>query len=161
MKKAKEAKQPKKAKEAKIKIRLMTRSDIHEVLALNRIIQGLKRDVISFEDMASANPGTPPDLSFVAEAEDRIVGFAINRSMYLMVPLTEVCIIHAIFVHPEYQDRGIGSQLIKALLKHCQTEGISTVRALVPKDNEVVQDLFRRQGFKRSSIINFDKACKS
>jgi ribosomal protein S18 acetylase RimI-like enzyme len=160
MKKAKEAKQPKKAKEAKVKIRRMARSDIHEVLALNRIIQGLRRDVISFEDMASANPGTPPDLSFVAEAGDRIVGFAINRSMYLMVPLTEVCIIHAIFVHPEYQDRGIGSQLIKALLKHCQLEGISTVRALVPKDNEVVQDLFRRQGFKRSSIVNFDKACE-
>jgi ribosomal-protein-alanine N-acetyltransferase len=157
MKKTKEAKQPRKAKEAKVKIRRMTRSDIHEVLALNRIIQGLRRDVISFEDMASANPGTPPDLSFVAEAEGRIVGFAINRSMYLMVPLTEVCIIHAIFVHPEYQERGIGSKLIEALLEHCQTEGIGTVRALVPRDNEVVQDLFRRQGFKRSHIINFDK----
>ncbi|HEY4711496.1 MAG TPA: GNAT family N-acetyltransferase [Dehalococcoidia bacterium] len=149
------------AKEAKISIRLMTRSDIHEVLALNRIIQGLRRDVISYEDMASANPGTPPDLSFVAEAEGRIVGFAINRSMYLMVPLTEVCIIHAIFVHPDYQERGIGSKLIEALLGHCQTEGIGTVRALVPGDNKVVQDLFRRQGFKRSHIINFDKTFES
>ena len=149
------------AKEAEVSIRRMIRSDIHEVLALNRIIQGLRRDVISYEDMASANPGTPPDLSFVAEAEGRIVGFAINRSMYLMVPLTEVCIIHAIFVHPEYQERGIGSKLIEALLAHCQTEGIGTVRALIPRDNEVVQDLFKRQGFKRSHIINFDKTFES
>jgi ribosomal protein S18 acetylase RimI-like enzyme len=161
MKKAKEAKQPKKAKEAEVKIRRMARSDIHEVLALNRIIQGSRRDVISYEDMASANPGTPPDLSFVAEVEDKIVGFSINRSMYLMVPLTEVCIIHAIFVHPDYQDRGIGSKLTEALLKHCQTEGIGTIRALIPKDNEVVQDLFRRQGFKISHIINFDKTFES
>jgi ribosomal protein S18 acetylase RimI-like enzyme len=151
----------KKVEEAKVNIRQMTHGDIHEVLALNRIIQGLSRDVISYEDMASANPGTPPDLSFVAEAEGRIVGFAINRSMYLMVPLTEVCIIHAIFVHPDYQDRGIGSKLIQALLEHCQSEGIGTVRALVPKDNEVVQDLFKRQGFKRSHIINFDKTFES
>jgi ribosomal protein S18 acetylase RimI-like enzyme len=149
------------AKKAKVSIRRMARSDIHEVLALNRIIQGLSRDVIKYEDLASANPGTPPDLSFVAEAEGRIVGFAINRSMYLMVPLSEVCIIHAIFVHPDYQDRGIGSKLIEALLEHCQIEGIDTVRALVPKDNEVVQDLFKRQGFKRSIIINFDKTFES
>ncbi len=145
------------AKEAKVSVRSMIRSDIHEVLALNRIIQGSSRDVISYEDLASADPGTPPDLSFVAEAEGRIVGFAINRSMYLMVPLTEVCIIHAIFVHPDYQERGIGRKLVQALLYHCQTEGIGTVRALIPKDNKVVQDLFERQGFQRSHIINFDK----
>jgi ribosomal protein S18 acetylase RimI-like enzyme len=145
------------AKEAKVSVRSMIRSDIHEVLALNRIIQGSSRDVISYEDLASANPGTPPDLSFVAEAEGRIVGFAINRSMYLMVPLTEVCIIHAIFVHPDYQERGIGRRLVQALLYHCQAQGIGTVRALIPKDNKLVQGLFERQGFQRSSIINFDK----
>jgi len=146
------------AKEAKVSVRSMIRSDIHEVLALNRIIQGSSRDVISYEDMASANPGTPPDLSLVAEVEGRIVGFAINRSMYLMVPLTEVCIIHAIFVHPDYQERGIGRKLVQALLYHCQTQDIGTVRALIPKDNKVVQDFFERQGFQHSSIINFDKA---
>jgi len=145
------------AKEAKVSVRSMIRSDIHEVLALNRIIQGSSRDVISYEDLASANPGTPPDLSLVAEVEGRIVGFAINRSMYLMVPLTEVCIIHAIFVHPDYQERGIGRKLVQALLYHCQTQDICTVRALIPKDNKVVQDLFERQGFQHSSIINFDK----
>jgi len=145
------------SKEAKVSVRSMIRSDIHEVLALNRIIQGSSRDVISYEDLASANPGTPPDLSFVAEAEGKIVGFAINRSMYLMVPLTEVCIIHAIFVHPDYQERGIGRKLVQALLYHCQTEGIGTVRALIPKDNKGVQDLFERQGFQHSPIVNFDK----
>jgi len=144
-------------KEAKVSVRSMIRSDIHEVLALNRIIQGSSRDVISYEDLASANPGTPPDLSFVAEAEGKIVGFAINRSMYLMVPLTEVCIIHAIFVHPDYQERGIGRKLVQALLYHCQTQGIGTVRALIPKDNKLVQGLFERQGFQHSSIVNFDK----
>jgi len=149
------------AKEAKVSIRRMIRSDIHEVLALDRIIRGSSRDVISYEDIAAANPGTPPDLSFVAEAGGKIIGFSINRSMYLMVPLTEVCIIHAIFVHPDYQERGIGSKLIEALLNHCQTEGIGTVRALIPKDNKVVQDLFQRQGFQRSHIINFDKTLES
>jgi ribosomal protein S18 acetylase RimI-like enzyme len=157
MAKAKEAKQPRRAKEAKVNVRPMTRDDIHEVLALDRIIRGPSRDVIRFEDLASANPGTPPDLSFVAEVNGKIIGFSINRSMYLMVPLTEVCIIHAIFVHPDYQGRGIGSKLIQAVVNYCEMEGIPTVRALIPRDNKELQTLFKARGFKRSHVINFDK----
>ncbi len=149
------------AKEAKVKIRRMVRSDIHEVLILDRIIRGSRRDIIKYEDIASVNPGTPPDLSFVAEIDGRLVGFSINRSMYLMVPLTEVCIIHAILVHPDYQKHGIGGKLIQALLKHCQTEGIGTVRALIPKGNKELRALFERRGFQRSGIVNFDKAFES
>jgi ribosomal protein S18 acetylase RimI-like enzyme len=145
------------AKEAKVNIRRMERGDIHEVLALNRIIQGPKRDVISYDDLAAANPGTSPDVSFVAEVGDKIVGFSINRSMYLMVPLTEVCIIHAIFVHPDYQGHGIGRKLIQALLYHCQIEDIGTIRALIPEGNKELQSLFERQDFQCSNIINFDK----
>jgi ribosomal protein S18 acetylase RimI-like enzyme len=145
------------ARKAEVKSRRMTRSDIHEVLVLDRVIRGLRRDVIKFEDLASANPGTPPDLSFVAEVDEKVVGFSINRSMYLMVPLTEVCIIHAILVHPDYQKHGIGSKLIRALLDYCQTEGIGTVRILIPRASKELRALFERHGFKRSGIINFDK----
>lgn len=150
-----------KAEEAKLAIRRMTRNDIHEVLFLDRIITGHRRDVIKYEDIASADPGTAPDMSFVAEIDGKMVGFSINRSTYLMVPLTEVCIIHAILVHPDYRGLGIGAKLIDALLKHCQTEGIETVRALIPRGNEELQALFKRQGFKRSPIVNFDKTFDS
>jgi len=139
----------------------MTRSDIHEVLFLDRIITGQRRDVIKYEDIASANPGTPPDLSFVAEIDGEMVGFSINRSTYLMVPLTEVCIIHAILVHPDYRGQGIGGKLIEALLNHCQAEGIDTVRALIPEGNKELQALFERQGFQCSNIINFDKTLET
>jgi ribosomal protein S18 acetylase RimI-like enzyme len=148
-------------KKAEVKIRRMTRNDIHEVLFLDRIITGQRRDVIKYEDLASADPGTPPDLSFIAEVDGKMVGFSINRSTYLMVPLTEVCIIHAILVHPDYRGLGIGGKLIEALLKHCQTEGIGTVRALIPTGNKELQDIFRRHGFKRSRITNFDRTFES
>jgi ribosomal protein S18 acetylase RimI-like enzyme len=149
------------AKEAGVNIRGMTRNDIHEVLALDRIIRGSGRDVIRYEDLASADPGTPPDSSFVAEIDGKIVGFSINRSTYLMVPLTEVCIIHAILIHPDYRGRGIGRKLIQALLYHCQTQGIGTVRALIPKENKELQAIFERQGFQSSNITNFDKTIET
>jgi len=150
-----------KTKEAKVKIRRMTRSDIHEVLFLDRIVTGQRRDIIKYEDITSANPGTAPDMSFVAEIDGKMVGFAVNRSTYLMVPLTEVCIIHAILVHPDYRGLGIGGKLIEALLKHCRTEGIDTVRALIPRDNKELQAIFRGHGFKRSRIVNFDRTFES
>jgi len=146
-----------KAKETKVNIRRMERKDIHEVLTLYRTIGGPEGDVIDFRDLASTNPGTPPDVSFVAEVDAKLVGFSINRSWFLMVPLTEVCIIHAILVHPDYQGRGVGRKLIQALLYHCQIEDIGTVRALIPEGNKELQDLFERQGFERSPIVNFDK----
>ncbi|MGB5924615.1 MAG: GNAT family N-acetyltransferase [Dehalococcoidia bacterium] len=150
-----------KTKEAKVKIRRMTRSDIHEVLFLDRIVTGQRRDIIKYEDITSANPGTAPDMSFVAEIDGKMVGFAVNRSTYLMVPLTEVCIIHAILVHPDYRGLGIGGKLIEALLKHCRTEGIDTVRALIPRGNKELQAIFRGHGFKRSRIVNFDRTFES
>jgi ribosomal protein S18 acetylase RimI-like enzyme len=149
------------AKEAKVNIRPMVRSDVHEVLALDRAVGGSRRRVITYGDMAAADPGTPPDLSFVAEIEGKIVGFSINRLAYLMVPLTEVCLIHAILIHPDYRDRGIGRKLIQVLLHHCQTEGIDTVRALIPEDNKELQALFQRQGFQRSRTTNFDRTFES
>jgi ribosomal protein S18 acetylase RimI-like enzyme len=145
------------AKEAKANIRRMEHSDIHEVLALDRIIRESGRDVMDYKDLASVNPGTPPDVSFVAEVDGKMVGFSINRSWFLMVPLTEVCIIHAILVHPDYQGRGIGRKLIQALLYHCQMEDINTVRMLIPEGNKELQDLFEGEGFKRSPVVNFDK----
>ena len=78
-----------------------------------------------------------------------------------MVPLTEVCIIHAILIHPDYQKRGIGRKLIQALLYHCQTQGIGTVRALIPKENKELQAIFERQGFQSSNITNFDKTIET
>ena len=149
------------AKGAKVNIRRMTRNDIPEVLFLDRVITGRKRDVIKFEDLTSANPGTPPDLSFVAEIDGEMVGFSVNRSTYLMVPLTEVGIIHAILVHPDHRGKGIGRKLIEALLNLCQTEGIGTVRALIPRDNKELQAIFERKGFKRSNIVNFDKTIET
>lgn len=146
---------------AEVTIRRMTRNDIHEVLFLDRIVTGQRRDVIKYEDIASANPGTDPDMSFVAEIDGKIVGFSINRSTYLMVPLIEVCVIHAILVHPDYRGLGIGGRLIEALLKHCQNEGIDTVRILIPRGNKELQALFAKHGFKRSQIINFDRTLET
>lgn len=139
-----------------VKIRPMTRSDIHDILALDRKF-GKANTPLGYKDMVTTDPGGPLDMSFVAEIGGGIVGFAIARLAYVMIPFTELCIVHSILVDPDYQNRGIGVRLLGKLVGHCQEEGINTIRALVEEQNEELARFFERLGFHRSTVINYDK----
>jgi len=45
------------------------------------------------------------------------------------IPISEVCIIHAIAVSPEYQGHGIGTQLLSQLQSKCENEGAGKIAA--------------------------------
>ena len=147
-------------KKDSIKIRPMTRSDIHAVLILDRKI-GKGRGILSYKDMAATDPGGPLDLSFVAVDKDTVIGFIMTRLAYLMIPFTEVCIIQGMLIDSQYQGRGIGGQLLHGLLDHCYAEGINTIRALIPDKNRELKNFFEAHGFRRSTIVNFDKTIES
>lgn len=141
-------------------IRPMMRSDIHAVLALDRKLGG-GRSRLSHKDMAATEPGGPLDVSFVAEMGGAVVGFIISRVAYLMIPLTEVCLIQGMLVDPDHQEHGIGSKLLERLLDFCHEEGIHTVRGLVEERNDELKRMLARFGFQRSYITNYDKNFES
>jgi GNAT superfamily N-acetyltransferase len=148
-------------KQGTVNIRLMTRSDIRAVLALDRKFSKA-RGVLSYSDMVTTDPGGPLDVSFVAEVGGKIIGFVIARLAYVMIPFTKVCILHSSLVVPDYQNRGIGIRLLGKLVDYCQDEGINTIRALVEEHNDDLIRFVERQGFRRSIVINYDKTieCK-
>jgi len=148
------------AKQGAVNIRTMTRSDIHTVIALDRKFAGT-RGHLSYKDMATLDPGGPLDVSFVAEVGGNIIGFVIARLAYVMIPLSEICLVQGVLVDPDYQDRGIGGRLIRELLGYCQAEGISTVRTLVEEHNDRQRHFLEQLGFRRSAIINYDKTYES
>jgi ribosomal protein S18 acetylase RimI-like enzyme len=144
------------SQERQILIRRMTRSDIDGVLALDRKI-GNGKTSISYRDMIVSDPGGALDLSFVAEAGEKMVGFLLAKLVYVYIPLSEICIIQAVVVDPEFQRQDIGSKLVNELLDQCQLEDIYTVRALVDNHDEKQRLFIERLGFRRSNIINYDK----
>jgi len=122
-----------------VKIRRMTRSDIQALLILDRkMSEG--RGVLS---------------------EGKVIGFIMTRLAYLMIPFIEVCIMQGIVVDPDYRGRGIGGKLLDGLLDHCQAEEINTIRAIVPQGNERLRLFIEAHGFRRSTIINYDKTFES
>jgi len=141
-------------------IRRMRRGDIDDVLALDREIGGGKSSM-NRRDMFTIDPDGPATLSFVAEAENKVVGFVLARLAYVYIPFTEVCLIHGIAVSPEYQGKGIGSKLVIELISHCQDEDILTIRSLVRERDDELKKFLGRLGFTRSNIVNYDKTFES
>jgi N-acetylglutamate synthase-like GNAT family acetyltransferase len=134
----------------------MTENDIDAVLTLDRKISE-ERSLLTEQDIIASQFGGSFDLNFVAQIDSNVVGFIMSRLAYLMIPFTEVCIIQGIVTDPAYQGSGIGSKLVSSLLDHCHTEGINTIRALVPERDKKLQHFIEVQGFQRSNITNYDK----
>ncbi len=139
-----------------IKLRRMTPADIDSVVAIDKRI-GRGRGLIDPRDMARAEIGGAFDMSFVAEMDGKAAGILIARLMLLLLPFQGICLIQTVLVDPEFQHHHIGSKLIAALLEHCKSSGIKTVRSLVEDRNLGLRNTVERLGFRPSRILNFDK----
>ncbi|MDP1989697.1 MAG: GNAT family N-acetyltransferase [Syntrophales bacterium] len=139
-----------------VKIRPMTRTDIYDILGLDKKF-GKSKSSLTYKDMVTTDPGGPLDMSFVAEAGGVIIGFAIAHVAYVMIPLAGVCILNSILVDPDYQNHGIGVRLLGKIVAHCQEEGIGTIRTLIEEQNEDLIRFVEPLGFRRSNVLNYDK----
>jgi ribosomal protein S18 acetylase RimI-like enzyme len=140
-----------------INVRRMTPGDLDEVLGLiSRMTKGQPR--ITYRDLIANEPGGPLDLSLVAEAKGKMVGFILARVEFVYIPLVEVCLIYSVGVDPQYRSRHIGAALVNELIKYCHLQGIPTVRALVAEDNEPLRKFIEYLGFRPSNVINFDRS---
>jgi len=59
-------------------------------------------------------------------------------------------IIHQISVHPEYQRRGVGTALVREIVKRFQQRGAPTVSATVTDES---LQFWQRVGFKRTKAF--------
>jgi len=143
-------------KKDEIKIRPMERKDIDAVLAIDRRIS-LTQSVLTRRELIACDPGGPLDLSFVAEADNKIAGFVLARLTYVGIPVAEVGVIHTLLVDPDYRKQGISTKLISTLSSVCQTEGISQLRAVVNERDTQLKNFFEKMGFWRSELINYAK----
>ncbi len=154
-----------------IKIRPMERGDIDAMIAVyNKIreekIPGVKRSRLSyrgamtFDEVASTNPGGPLDLSCVAEVDGKVVGFIWGRLALVGIPIDEVGIIHMLIVDPDYQKQGIATKLVDALAKRCKERGVKTVRAVIDERHWELKNYIQKLGFQRSELVIYTRAAE-
>lgn len=81
-------------------------------------------------------------IGMVAEEDGMIVGFLTGMAMAKELHL------HNIAVHPDYQGRGIGRQLMEAVDDYCREGDFRLITLEVRQDNDIARRLYLSLGFK-------------
>jgi len=95
--------------------------------------------------------------SFVAEVDNRIVGFMISYIVYGGFGLEKSAWIATLGVDPQFMGQGIGKRLAKEILRACQDRGIKHVFTSVRWDSVDLLSFFKTLDFDRSNFINLRK----
>jgi GNAT superfamily N-acetyltransferase len=111
---------------------------------------------LDYGDLAATDPESPESMSFVAEVDDKIVGFILAYSHFVGIPVTKICIIHAIVVDPDHHGLGIGAELMHRIRLKCKEDNVKLIRMLVPNHDAELKHYLGLLGFRPSNVINFD-----
>jgi ribosomal protein S18 acetylase RimI-like enzyme len=71
---------------------------------------------------------------------------------------TKVGTIAILGSHPDYQQRGIATELVKALCERFRSRGIKTVRIDVDRRDKPLLDFVEHMGFGVGHLIDYSKA---
>ena len=103
-------------------IRVAADADWAAILEVHRSAFGREEVPVLVERLRAGRYDVPA-LSFVAEADGRVVGSVLNSWVSVEGDERQVLQLSPLGVLPEYQRRGIGSQLVRAALAGVRTFG--------------------------------------
>lgn len=124
---------------------------------VNGIIEVLK--TICLQDEAWARKAleklleTENYVILVAELDRKIVGFI---DYYILPSVWEKwneATINYLFIHKDYQGRGIGSKLLKEVIKQTDKMGIMELHVGTEKENKRAIRLYKKHGFLKEYLL--------
>lgn len=87
------------------------------------------------------------DFCFVAELDNRIVGAVWVRCIKAFGHIDDTVPEFAISIYPQYRGKGIGTELMKAMLMFLRAKGYSQASLAVQKENDAVK-MYQKVGFE-------------
>jgi ribosomal protein S18 acetylase RimI-like enzyme len=138
----------------KVTVRPMTEDDISEVLAIDRALVGNRR-VLTYADPVESYIGGTLSASWVAEAGDKVKGFALCRVVEPGLGTVGGAWIELIGVDPDAQHQGVGKALISQVLDHCREKKLQQVSIIANRHDDVLRDFFTSLDFKQGDAISY------
>lgn len=90
---------------------------------------------------------------FVAEADDRLVGFIEVRVVHDFVESAPIAIIHNLIVETDYRRRGVGSQLIQRVKDEVEQRNVTETHVWTEFDNHPALVFYTRHGFRLRGLL--------
>lgn len=141
----------------KITVRHMEVEDIDTVLDLDRRITGTKR-TLTYTDPVTTYVGGELGISWVAEAEGRIIGFILGRlSQLLGTRVPRIGLIELVGVGTKWRHRGIARQLVEAFCEDCRQKGAVAVHIIISPEDEDLRLFFHTQAFRPRELIHLQR----
>jgi ribosomal protein S18 acetylase RimI-like enzyme len=160
----------------KIEVRPIKLEDIDPILSVDRAIRAAGNVItyrsLTAEHILSAGRGIPSqespasyvrsltgdaapllNLSFVAELNGHVCGFILGQVARARESATEIGIIQMVGVDPDYQRRGIGSRLVRALSDKYRSQGIKVMRIGVDYRDKSLLGLVEHAGFGVDRLV--------
>ena len=146
-------------KESTMKIRLMKADDFDAVVGIDgKVLQTARPEYyrVKFEKLFNTNDYLP--VSLVAEEAGKVVGFVMGE-LYLgeYGIFQEEATLHTIGVDPDYQQKGIGKNLINEFVDHLRKVGVQKLNTLVDWNDSKLIHFFSANQFSPSKTINLER----
>lgn len=164
------------SKQDRIEVRPINLEDIDAILSIDREIRArgsahtyrnLTMEYVLFAERGIPDQRSPGSyarsltgevapllgFTFVAEANGQVRGFILGQVARLRESASEIGIIQMIGVHPDYQHKGIASQLLRALADKYKSEGIKVMRVGLDHRDKDLLGLVERFGFGVDRLI--------
>jgi GNAT superfamily N-acetyltransferase len=141
-------------RDAAVRVRQVRQADLEVVIALDAQVTGLKKADYWAELYRRYGTGRRRERQFlVAEGERGIDGFVIGDVRDWEFGSPACGWVFAINVRPGARQAGIGSRLLEAVCEEFRKLGVTTVRTLLARDNNLVLSFFRARGMMAAQFI--------
>jgi ribosomal protein S18 acetylase RimI-like enzyme len=135
-----------------LRIRSLSDLDIAGIVAIDERLSGVYRPDV-WERRIMYYLRRDPDASQVAEMGNKVVGFMLSDLRGGEFGLEETSgWIERFGVDPDFQGRSIGRRLFEAVVEHLKSQGATTVRTLVEKNDSELATFLRAVGFKDAPL---------
>jgi len=137
-------------------IRKLHKEDAQEI---SRIYAAITRKAVDadFKRVVEEHAQRDDEACFVAEHEDKVVGFMISYILTAGFGMTKSAWIATLGVDPNFMGMGIGARLAEEIFTYYKTQGIENVYTSVRWDSTDMLSFFKTLGFDRSNFINLRK----
>jgi len=135
------------------------RLKIDDAYEISKIYSSITQKPVKtdFKRLLEVHAQKDEDACFVAELDNKIVGFMISYILTLGFGIEKSAWIATLGVNPKFMGQGIGGKLAEEILKFYKNEGITNVYTSVRWDSPDLLSFFKTLGFDRSNFINLRK----
>lgn len=139
-------------------MRLLKKEDLNAIVAIDEVAAKQNRREYYERKVASIlDPNRSINTSIVCEVGGKVVGFVMGDVYFGEFGIPETtATIDTIGVHPEFQNRGVASELLDQFFMNMKVAGVNKVYTLVNWDDFALEKFFSHHKFVPSKRINLE-----